>query len=847
MNRATLVCILTMPLTALACGGSAGEPDAGDPSDAATADAETPSDAGHDGGRDAGPLPEDGGPAPTLTVERWGERLYGPVLAMRRIERELWIGTGQVMDPSLGETAPVRSALARLDLDTGALRVFEEELPTARHWSGVDGPTPTASVVADGARRIAASRAGLLVIEDDAVTAHALTVGGASASPTHLALDRAGGRARLLASTDQGLVELDPDTLAVRDTLSLAALGGMPGSLAVDPSTGAIYVAVHPDEAASRVARVLEGAVTTLVPGEDGAPPGAVGDVVFSETLGGALVALASWDPRGGGVMLWDGDEARTLVDEDALSRAARGESVAFGASTLAYDEGSGVLVVGGRIHATGPIGILEGGGLAWVDVSDASAEPRLYGLSTSTSAIRGDVVTAAAYDPVDRRTYVALQQPCNELRIGNVGIHAIYFDRGEPRFELPILSGVRDLMRVDGELWVGLRDDTDAIACEGVEVQVGLARVDSARGALVPAIRGFDAGRFNVTQLDMRGDRRVVAGFRTELFAGGSGGGVLLSPPLDLGTSLWPEDVAWEDDRTFWVAGRASHSPGDPAHVADTGPRGAARVVLNEGGAVESVTLYVRLDRDSTPGVVTGLPSAEVYDVLVDESGVVHLVCGTERMIGTYDRVEREPFRIAGELRRGGVARIEADGSITVIAGPSVVPDGRAGAFAPDGTLYVLDADRGLLRQTSSGFEGVELAEVPSGSEPQTLWIGEGGDLVAGYDTGALVRVGEVSRFVGDVGVVWSATPDGDALLLGTDRGLVRVIPEGATDAAEPDPAAGEAPPFAASEPPPPPPPPPDGGVCLGDGEVCRDDPEGCCPGLICSSLGIVQLCAAP
>ncbi len=849
MGRRVRFCILLATVYVAGCGGDGDDGDAGEPVvDAGQRDAATPLDGGEapdsGGDEDAGSEPDGGAPA-TLNVERWGDRIYGQALAMSRIDRELWIGTSAVIDPSLGETAPVRSALLRLDLDDGALRVFEAELPPAPHWSGTSGPTPTASVVGDGTRRIAAARTGLLVIEGDALTAHPLLVAGTSASPTHLAIDRAGGRASLWASTDLGLVELDPDTLSVRSSVAADALGGVPGSLAIDPASGAVYAAVHADTGASQVVRVLGTELARLHPGEGGAPNGMVGDVVFSEAWGGAIIAFASWDPSTGGVALWDGTDVRAIAVEGTLSLAARGEPVAFGASKLALD--GGVLVVGGRIHATGPIGILEGGGIAWLDLSDPSVvDPPIYGLSTSTSDVRGDVVTAAAFDPVDGRTYLGLQQPCNERQIGNVGVQAIWFERGEPRFELPILSVVRDVQRVDGELWVGVRDENVGVSCDAVAVHVGYARVDGSRAGQAPSVRGWRPTRTSVTEIAMRDrDWRVVAGFREELFVGSESGGLLVSPAIELGTSLWPEDVEWENDRTFWIAGRTSHSAGDPPHVADVGPRGAARVVLNDAGSIESVTQYVRLDRDGTPGVITGLPSAEVYDVVLDAAGQVYLVCGTERLIGTYDRVPRDEFRLDGQLRRGGVVRIEADGSITMIAGPGVAPDGRAGAFAPDGTLYVLDAERGLLRQTASGFEVVELPGVPEGSIGQSLWIGEGTDLVAGYDTGAFVRIGDAQIFLGDVGFVWNVDASGEVILLGTDRGLVRVSPEGVEDHGEPAPLPGDAPPFVGAEPPPPPPPPGDAGMCLTEGQVCRTDPTACCPGLFCSSLGIVQTCA--
>lgn len=852
-----LVRILPLVLIA-SCGGAPAEPDgsvdAGSIADASTLDARVPADAGRDAGEGADAGADAGPPADTLTIERWGERLYGRVIAMSRIDRELWIGTSAVIDPSLGERAPVRSALARLDLDSGALRVFEDELPRVTDELGHRGPTPTSSVVAVGERRLVASRAGLLVVEGDTVTLRPILIDTESAIPTHLTRDASSGA--VWASTDRGLVELDPATLAAGAIVGVGDLGGSPGPLAIDPATSAIYVAVHPDSAPPFVARVHGGDITRLMPGQDGAPSGLVGDVVWSSTYGGAFIALASWEPGEGGVILWDGHDVRTIADEARLSEAAHGEVKPFGASALAYDESAGVLVVGGRIRVTPPLGILQGGGLAWIDVADPDGPLRIAGMSSATSDLRGDAVTAAAYDPIDGRTYVGLQQPCSETRMGNVGIHAISFQGGKPRFELPILSSVRDMQRIDGELWVGISDDQAGVSCAGVEVQVGFGRVDGSRAALAPVVKGWAATRSSTNAFEIRrADQRVAVGRGVELYVGGDESGLLLSPAIDLGVSLQPEDVAWEDDRTFWITSQSTHQPGDPPHLADVGPRGAVRVVLDEAGEVSSRTHYVRRARDPMPDLVEGLPSAEVYDVLFDESGAVHLVCGTERLQATYDRTPRDVFFLEGQLRRGGVVRIEEDGSITMIAGPGDAPDGRAAAFAPDGTLYILDAERGLVRQMASGFEVVALAGVPAGSEPHALWVGEGGDLVAGFSTGAFVRLGGEERFIDDVGFVWSVEASRDVVLLGTDRGLVRVIPAGAADAGEPAPAAGEAPPFVTIDPPLPPADAGvpdadagvDGGACLPEGAVCHSDPTGCCPGLVCSSFGFVKNCAVP
>src|SRR5690606_34396303 len=140
-----------------------------------------------------------------------------------------------------------------------------------------------------------------------------------------------------------------------------------------------------------------------------------------------------------------------------------------------------------------------------------------------------------------------------------------ISFQGGKPRFELPILSSVRDMQRIDGELWVGISDDQAGVSCAGVEVQVGFGRVDGSRAALAPVVKGWAATRSSTNAFEIRrADQRVAVGRGVELYVGGDESGLLLSPAIDLGVSLQPEDVAWEDDRTFWITSQSTHQPGD-------------------------------------------------------------------------------------------------------------------------------------------------------------------------------------------------------------------------------------------------------------------------------------------
>ncbi len=844
LHKGQLFCIL-----ALAVSGCGGEP-SGHGSDAGPDDARTPpADAGPGGDageRDAGA--GDAGEPGALEVDRWGARVYGRVLGLTRVDRTLYVGTSTAVD--VAGDGSVRSQLLRLDLDTGDLRVWEEELPRHRPYgdpSAEEGPVATSEALPDGARTLIVARSGILVLADDAITEHPVTTAsGAEVSPTHAVLDRSGGRARLWVSTEAGLFRLDPDTLSVEHRLDADSLGtGQVGDLALDPATGAVYAALYFEGGSSSVVRVLDDAVdATLTPGEGDVPAGRVGDVVWSTEASAAYVALASWDPESGGVVRWNGTDVLHVVSERGLSFAARGEEVPFGATVLALDEASGVLVVGGQMRAV-PLGSPEGGGVALVDVgSIGAAELQIVGMSTWTSDLVGDHVNAAAYDPGTKRLYLSLQQPCSEIRLGNAGLVAVRFEDGTPRLEMPILSGIRELSLLDG-LIAAVRDDAPGIRCEGLNVQGGLVRVAANRSGLNVPLRGTgrhgDPAQFRTTRLGfhalaVRDAHHVAAAaWRAPIYAGSSSAGTLLDPALETGTSLWPYDVAWQSDTVLWIGSRAPHDPSDPATVANTGPRGAARVELATDGSVLDATHYVLANRDPDPSVVEGLPSSEVTAVVVESDGTTWLVSATERVRAPqHDRFEGDPFEHEGEVRRGGLSRVAPDGTLTVVASGDAVPDGRAAALSPEGDLYVLDAERGLLRLDGDALVTVDLpVDPPEGSIPKGLWVGAGGDLVAAFSTGAAVQLDGVAAFLDGVGYAWGAMERADGVVLvGTDEGLLRVRAPGVADVAEVSLPVGELPPYrgyAGGG---------GGGTCLGEHEGCGSDAE-CCEGLFCSGSG--------
>lgn len=817
-------------------GGSPGE-DMATPGDDAAIDGGAP---GEDGA-------VDGGAPEALQVERWGARMWGAAIALTGTENATWIGTRAVLDEVEGE---VHGQLLRVDRATGALTVFDDELPDTT-LPGESGPTSTGRVIEQAERTLALAPGGIVVLEGSDARLVTLPVGGANATPTEMVA----GAGAIWVASDAGLLEVDPSTLAVRASVDSTVLGGQPTALAIDEAAGDVYATLLAEGGAGATVRVRDGAVAATLSADGTVPNGPHRDVVFSPSRGVAYVAVASWNAASGGVVSWDGDAGVTwLASEGELTEAIHREPGPLGASVLALAEDEGLLLVGGQIQAT--FAGLRGGGLAIIDL-DQLPTLAVGGTTASRSGLGGDHIGDLTYDEATHRVWVASWFACNESRLGFAGVDTLTWVGGEPRFAKPIVGGVRALQSVEGELWLGLRDEVPGVRCFGFNSQQGLAALRSDRSAEalelppIPDFGHWHPNRIGPSEiLPGEGDALLVQVRRDSLYIS-DGSRAFLQNPTFLGPSLFLHDVAWEDGATFWLGGRATHSAGDGPELADVGPRGAARVTLS-GGTIDEVTHYVRATRDPAgPGTVTGLPSSDVRAVVPD-GDVVWLVSGIERTYaGSHDRNEGEPFVLEGEQRRGGLTRVDADGSITVVANATEIPDGRAAALDADGVLHVLDARNGLLRWNGSETEPVELpVEVPAGSIPQSLAFGSAGTMVLGYDTGAVVQIGELAEWLDGFGYVWTALERAPGeILLGTDEGVVRVRAPGVTATDEPAPAAGERPPvvvvreggMGAGD--------PDMGVpdmggpsCKGEREICS--PGECCPGLACGGSGFVTEC---
>ncbi|MFO0745681.1 MAG: hypothetical protein U1F43_08410 [Myxococcota bacterium] len=793
----------------------------GDASDATTSDATdaTTGDSADTG--DSISIDTVDGGGPYLANDRYGARLWGAVLGLSRTGRTLWIGTRgnpDYMDPS--ETPRILGGLVRLDLDSGRVKVFaDDELGLEDYafagYDGLVGPVATAGVHADGDRVIVVAHTGLMAIEDDTVTPVVVHMpnDGPAVVPVNLEIARDGLRPVAWLTSDQGLLRLGVDTLAVEAVYTPTAVGvpaGDFGKLTVDPDTGTVFATFFPtDASATRVVSVsVTGETHVLVPGTSGLPSGRVGDVVWSAADHRVYIALAAWNAAQGGVVGWDGKDpatsgsATTLVREGELANGN-----AFGAQILAIDDVHHVLAVGAQVLGN-PIASPKGGGLAWVQLPSAAGDP-VRVVSTLQKGIDTPFVTmhlqAMTFDPDTQRLYIAVSDICSETRLRSRGVFALSFDdKGALRFERPLMSSVRAMGLLDDHLWVGMRDDNGGLACLGYPITNGFAAVTDGGVAdlnLMHPSNDLIVEDPAVTAMDGTSEKSFALGtFRDGFYVGGLATGIVGNPAF-LGPSLLTTDVLWDDATSeLWLAGGTTHGNGDTPFLADRGPRGAAVVSIGPDGP-GAATRFVRAS--DTAGEVTGLPSGEIMDLLRGPDGSVLMACATETVKDSdWDRSVQPVFKLDGQPRKGGVATVSATHEVTVLAGPDLAPDARALAWdkpgSPDAKLLVADAERGLFRLDDGVATPIPTPGLPADAIPQVLWTSAAGDLALGTSKGLYLHWHGSTTVLDDVGFVWSVAAQADHLYVGSDAGLVVIREAESPMVTFPARPEGHAPPFA-------------------------------------------------
>jgi hypothetical protein len=861
---------LFVPLLLSACGGDTNgtadtgadsvigdttpDDDTGDDAVDDTAGGDTTPAGDTSGQADTADAADATGPPPALAATRYGARIWGPIVQLSRTGRSLWIGTRGVPVPE--DVATIRAGLYRYDLDSGAVRVFEAELPHDAYYDfgegvGQLGPVPTAAVHQDVDRQVVVALTGLLTLQNGAFQDFPITLpgGGDPVIPTHVAIARDGLRPVAWMTTSAGLLRLNEDTFAVESVIASPEEGvtGAWGDLTVDPDTGDCYAAFYPTDPPSRIVRAtVGGAVTSFVPGTDGTPEGRVGQLVWSQADQATYAAIGGWAGDKGGVLRWDGTTAATVVTEGQLSKAATGEVGAFGAQTLALDDTRHVLAVGGQILGN-PVGPTKGGGLAWVDLTGTDQLAAVHSDDTPLVAIH---VSSMVIDSVSGRTFAALSGLCSETRLRASGLWALSFDDvGKLRLERPLLSGVRGIATTaGGPVQLGLRDDNGGLACDGYPIQQGLVRLEAnGAGRLEPvhtseASTGLILTAPSITALERQpGGELAIGCWKDSVFYGPPEAGVAENPTT-WRTSLYVEDVARVETAkgpALWIASRATHSTNEPPNLANVGPDGAARVGIDDKGGFAGFTHFVR--DSSRPEDVKGLPSSDVRAVLPDTDGSVILACARERVDASfYDRVEEPAFLLDGAEVPGGVVRVAADDTLSAVTTSAQTPDPRALAWDASGALLVADAEVGVVRVTEGGVEALDLGgSIPSGAVPRALWAGPGDDLVVGFDRGVYARIGGATLFVDTVGFTWTIEPFGPGVLVGSDEGLVAIAPENTTwtgleavQTASPIPFAEVT--LGGGS----------GGDCLEASAVCSPGGTPCCAGLSCGGSGFVTMC---
>lgn len=839
------VFLLALPLPQAACpddGAGRSTPDTADTADVDTVDPEV----GDDTSADTTPPSDtpdtadttdtsldtrpDGELGPPLEVHRFGARMIGAPIQLSVTDtgqgRFLWVGTrGNLVPGEGGSTTPtLRGGLFRYDLATGDAVRFEDELPREDYseFMALDplsfGPAPTAGVQADGDRFVVVARTGLLGLSGDSFDQVVVTHDGQPLVPVQLAIARDGLRPVAWMTSNIGLVRLDEDTFTVEAVIRGADLaidgdtGGDFGRLTVDPDTGAVYAGYYTSDGRSSLVKVgVDNQRRVWLTGTDSGPRGRVGELVFSQAAGKVYAALASWSAADGGVVAWDGEAVSSLVREGPLAQTHQGEVGAFGAHSLALDEVNGVLAVGGQVQSG--FGGLKGGGLVLVELGGGTGAPRLLGVAGRDAPLIHWHVQSLAWDTAGRELFIVASDLCNETRLRALGVFGVRFVDGRVVYRRPFLSSLRSLAVVEGrdgagEVLAGVRDDNGGLACESVPVSSGLGRLEvgglelmpvvSTSGDLISKMPGVTAMHGDGASLTLGTwrDGFLVGEKTADRVEGFVGNPALIGPSLFL-DAVWARE-ARQGGREVWLAGRTSHQPGDPAVVADRGPRGVAKLEV-ANGLIASAVHYVRSSEDAED--VVGLPSGDVRDLAANAAGDLVLSCAKERMAPNYDRDEAPVFLLEGQSRGGGLALIPSGdrGVVSVLADHTVTPDPRAVAFAPDGHLWVADAERGVLRSTGPvggdrasgadaipreppdplGFLPVTLGGWPTGAKPIRLWVGGGSDLAVATSMGLWVRLGGRELVIDGVGFVWSLLMRDGALWAGSDEGLVVVSPE--------------------------------------------------------------------
>ncbi|MEW5854879.1 MAG: hypothetical protein AB2A00_39245 [Myxococcota bacterium] len=822
-----LVAACPSPQPGSSTDGGAGNttPDATVPADGGTSDAGnrtdggTDADAGHD---DAGSGPDggDAGPGPTVSAqERLGVYLparHRSMLTSATSSLAIFGMQGVPASPSwfgLTEMDPVVSTgLVVLNQDTGVVRLYTaaDGVPEMVYHDDIytygAAPVPFFDLtwIEEGVSFAGASWEHLVKGVIDAngnITFSSTTLRRDSsftvdAKVTSVAVSDG----ELFVGSDQGVAALDPTTLEVLRWVELDPnVGaewtyGMSAGTLAGPVISVVFGA--PNEAPTRVALVRPGQATAEIHGVDNT-------TIVTTTLGmdGAiLVGALNSDGTGRIHAILEainGVEVTTWATQEELTTPMRGEVTP---GKLAYDRTRELLLVGGVLEYGG-----TGGGLVAIptspngvrnDVAQDLMDPRdLY-----RHAIP-DQVDVLAVDAAGR-WLVGGRKMCSESRLGVVGTVRIEQENGELRVSRPYVSGVRSVaLGPQGETWLGLRDEIPGLVCEGITVQQEACRLKADGSCEIFTPRTTPTldfmwplvGPAEIAFGDATRQEFAVATVRDALFVREGQVTQVIQTQFDPGLSLYLTSAAYGEPGALWLGSEMHweeyNDPElDEEAINDRGPHGLGLLEFSTEGRTTLSRRYVRKASDSLQiDEVPGLPSNHVHDVL-PLPGRRHALAATgiERLSRTYDH----ELKAQSELNvHGGIAVINDD-QVSTINPPDGITLGDVTdlALAPDGRIFALDAEAGVLlvdleAGTSSVFAAASWTAPERGL---ALAVDDSGRVAVGTTHGLLVlspsgvptRVAENRVH----GWVWTLRFMSDGVLYaGTDQGLLRVALDGA------------------------------------------------------------------
>ena len=773
----------------------------------------------------------DVGPAPVVDdVERLGAYQPAPPQSLLAgVNRPLMLVglDGSVVDDTalfgLGDPAnPGQSGMSAgllvQDTDTGAVRLYgaADGLPELDYGLYVFGGKPAAAPVIrlawiDTDERFAAAMLTHVAVgtrADDGTwsfRSSKLRKPGATTDSQITVVASAAGA--LFVGSDQGVAVLDPDTLSVTRWLDT----GTPISEIYE------LVSVGFDEAKAAVAwnqKQNAGGPNRISIASAGSPdleevtlPDGFLPTCFAGTTGALYVGGRAGDGRGAILavtQLDDGYEARMVVAPEDLVALHRAPYVP---NRIAVSADGLRLFVGAQLQQSGDVK-----GVAVFELMANAVVMTPGRLVVDRRRAEADLLpwqTELLVADAKGRLWVAGKQRCNDVSRRITGLFRIDGVGDDPetaRVVRPFVSGVRTISvdPVDGNTWLGLRDENSGLACDGYVVQQSVCRLksdgsceiwvprtntDLQRGPVALAAVGiaFDPERDRALAVVGIGDETFVRRGDTTRF---------LSTQLEPGVSLRTTSAAIGPSG-LWISSAAQWDPGFPPDpndpnpidwdkVNDRTPHGVGYLEFDADGKPTYLRRFSRNKSDQKDYDVPGMPSNAAWQVLPLEGrrrAVVAL--GVERPMQFIDhQLPPESDRHVG----GGIAIIDGD-QVRTVSGPSgaTLRDVVALARDQDGGVFAVEANEGVFRVNLETRKAERFAAPAWGPQVRatSLAVDEAGHVAVGTTAGLWIygSNGKSTQATArDHGTYWALRFMEDGVLYaGADQGLVRVAIDGA------------------------------------------------------------------